>query len=43
MTWCLRGLDLGKPKTKKQNKVRKGSADAFGKDVEAAGKEEKKK
>lgn len=29
------GLGLGKSKTKKQNKVRKNSADAFGKNAEA--------
>ena len=35
MTWYSRELDLGKSKTKKQNKVRKNSADAFGKNAEA--------
>ena len=43
MTWCLRELDLGKPKTKKQNKVRTGCVDTLGKDAEAAEKETKKK
>lgn len=35
MTWYSRESDLGKSKTKKQNKVRKNSADAFGKNAEA--------